>query len=242
MMGETEFCDLLSGNAVLLGVELTKPQTGAFFRYHRMLLNASHKMNLIRFKDELDLVGRHYLDSLVIVPHIPESVQSVVDVGAGAGLPGIPMKIARESLELTLVESQAKKSKFVADSLTTLDLSGTRVLCDRSENLGRSEKHRESYDLAVTRALAPMAVACEMCLPLVRVGGWFAVYKSLGADAEIQAALPAIQVLGGVIQERIETRVPVANMTTLLVVVSKLEETPGEFPRRPGVARKRPLS
>jgi 16S rRNA (guanine527-N7)-methyltransferase len=242
MMDQAEFRDVLRRGATRLGVPLSDDRAALFHRYHKMLLQASQNMNLVRFKDERELIGRHYLDSLAILPHIPESVRSVVDVGTGAGLPGIPIKIVRDDLDVTLVESQAKKAGFIDDCLTQLGLSGARCICERSEDMARSPEHRETYDLAVARALAPMAIACEMCLPLVRTGGWFAAYKSAKAAQEVAEASGAIDALGGVLEGSVDLTVPLADMTTVLIVVKKAKPTPPEFPRRAGVARKRPLS
>lgn len=177
-------------------------------------------------------------DSLALLAHLG-AARSLVDVGSGGGLPGLALKIARPDLELTLVESNRRKAAFLQHAAATLDLDGVDVLARRAEEAGQDSRWREHFDLAVARALAPMPVLVELCLPLVRIGGRLLAMKT-AAESEVEAAASAIARLGGEL-------VAIAPAPTAIrergqvVIVAKVAATPAEFPRRVGVPARRPL-
>ena len=177
-------------------------------------------------------------DSLALVPYL-EGARSLVDVGSGGGLPGLPLKIARPDLELTLIEANRRKAAFLEHAAATLELSGVRVVTARAEDAGRDPALRERFDVAVARALAEMAVLAELCLPLVRVGGRLLAMKA-AAQAEVAAALPALEVLGGELAGVFDAPTALRDRGQI-VVVRKVSPTPAEFPRRAGVPNRRPL-
>src|SRR2546430_7621031 len=176
-------------------------------------------------------------DSLVLLEHLGDA-RRLVDVGSGGGLPGLPLKIARPSLEVTLVEADQAKAAFLVQACASLDLEGVEVLARRAEEVGHDERYRESFDVAVARAVAPTPVLVELCLPLVRVGGRLLAQKT---DQEgLASARRAIELLGGSL-EQIAAAPSALRSSGTVVVISKIRPTPQEYPRRPGVPNRRPL-
>jgi 16S rRNA (guanine527-N7)-methyltransferase len=177
-------------------------------------------------------------DSLALLAHLGSS-RRLVDVGSGGGLPGLALKIARPDLELTLIEANHRKAAFLQHAAAVLGLEGVEVVARRAEEAGRDSAYRDHFDAAVARALAPMPVLVELCLPLVRVGGRLLAMKA-AAEAEVEAALPAIAKLGGELVA-IEAAPTAIRERGQVVVVAKIAPTPDEFPRRIGVPARRPL-
>ena len=176
-------------------------------------------------------------DSLVLLEHLGEA-HRLVDVGSGGGLPGLPLKIARPDLAITLIEADQAKAAFLVQACARLELEDVEVLARRAEEIGRDGRYRESFDVAVARAVAPLPVLVELCLPLVRVGGRLLAQKT---DKEpITPAERAIEVLGGS-RATIEQARSAVRRTGTLVIVEKVRPTPAPYPRRPGLARRKPL-
>jgi 16S rRNA (guanine527-N7)-methyltransferase len=176
-------------------------------------------------------------DSLVLLDFVPESGR-LVDVGSGGGLPGLPLKIARPGLDVTLVESDQAKAAFLVQAAARLGLSGVEVLAQPAEEVGQDPRHRESFDVAVARALAPLPVLVELCLPLVRVGGRLLAQKTQKEDPA--EAGHAIELLGGAI-EAVHEAPSAARAEGTVVSIRKVAPTPPDYPRRPGVPRRKPL-
>jgi 16S rRNA (guanine527-N7)-methyltransferase len=176
-------------------------------------------------------------DSLVLLDHLG-SAHTLVDVGSGGGLPGLPLKIARPELEVTLVEADEAKAAFLVQAAARLGLSGVEVVARRAEDVGRDDRYRERFDVAVARALAPMPVLAELCLPLVRVGGSLLAQKT-DLD-EVEAARHAIALLGGTL-ESVQPAPSTARQSGVVAVVAKISHTPTAYPRRAGVPSRKPL-
>jgi 16S rRNA (guanine527-N7)-methyltransferase len=176
-------------------------------------------------------------DSLVLLEHLGEA-RTLVDVGSGGGLPGLPLKIARPDLAVTLVEADQRKAAFLVQACATLGLDDVEVLARRAEDAGRDPRYRETFDVAVARAVAAMPVLAELCLPLVRVGGRLLAQKTDKED--IARAKHAIEMLGGLLDE-ISSAPSAARGAGTVVVVSKVRPTPAGYPRRPGAAARKPL-
>jgi 16S rRNA (guanine527-N7)-methyltransferase len=179
-------------------------------------------------------------DSLVLLDFLPPGPLRVIDVGSGGGLPGLPLRLARPDLSLTLLEANQRKAAFLVQTAATLGLSGVEVVARRAEEAGHDPRHREAYDFALARALAAMPVLVELCLPFVAVGGRLLAMKT-DAAAEAAAAEGAISRLGGELVE-IGGAATAARSLGQVVVVEKVRPTPPEFPRRPGVPGRRPLA
>ena len=178
-------------------------------------------------------------DSLVLLDHLGDA-NTVVDVGSGGGLPGLPLKIARPELKLTLVESDQAKAAFLVQAVARLGLGEVEVVARRAEEVGRDQRYREAFDVAVARALAPMPVLAELCLPLVRVGGRLLAQKTDTEKEEIDAAKHAIELLGGTL-EAVHPAASTARKSGVVVEVTKVRATPDGYPRRPGVPNRKPL-
>jgi 16S rRNA (guanine527-N7)-methyltransferase len=176
-------------------------------------------------------------DSLVLVDHLADA-RRVVDVGSGGGLPGLPLKIARPSLDMTLVEADGRKAAFLVRACAELGLLGVEVVDRRAEDVGRDPRYREVFDVAVARALAPLPVLAELCLPLVRVGGRLLAQKT--ASEDVTPAAHAIETLGGG-PARVLNAPSAARSSGTVVVVEKIRPTPDEYPRRPGAPGRKPL-
>lgn len=179
-------------------------------------------------------------DSLALLAYLPPGPLRVVDVGSGGGLPGLPLRLARPELQLTLLEANHRKAAFLVQAAARLGLEGVEVLAERAELTGRAAGRREAYDVALARALASMPVLAELCLPLVRVGGRLLAMKADAGD-EVAAAEAAIRRLGGEVVE-VGPAPTAARGLGQVVVVAKTAPTPAEFPRRPGVPGRRPLA
>jgi 16S rRNA (guanine527-N7)-methyltransferase len=176
-------------------------------------------------------------DSLVLLEHIGDG-KTVVDVGSGGGLPGLPLKIARPDLSMTLIESDQAKAAFLVRTCATLGLQGVEVVARRAEEVGQDPVYREAFDVAVARALAPMPVLAELCLPLVKVGGRLLAQKTETED--VSAAARAIDMLGGVLNQ-VKAAPSTARRAGTVVIVDKVRSTPPAYPRRPGVPARKPL-
>ena len=227
--------ELVSSGASELGIELSCEQLGQFDEFARMLVEANRKHNLTRITDPHDIVTRHYLDSLTCLSaRAIDSGSSVIDVGTGAGFPGIPMAIARNDLKVTLLDSLRKRLAFLEDAAGKLGLSNVETVHARAEDAGRDSAHREVYDVAVTRALSRVKVIVELCLPLVRVGGYLIAQKSKDVEHELDEARAMIGQLGGRLSEAARLTIPYTDIQRSLVIVEKTKPTPDEFPRRWG--------
>jgi 16S rRNA (guanine527-N7)-methyltransferase len=176
-------------------------------------------------------------DCLVLLDHLGDA-RTVVDVGSGAGLPGLPLKIVRPDLQVTLVESDQDKAAFLVHACATLDLAGVEVVARRAEEVGHDPRFREAFDVAAARALAPLPVLAELCLPLVRVGGRLLAQKTQSED--VAAATAAIEVLGGAMKA-VHPSPSLARSAGTVVVIEKVRPTPAAYPRRPGVPARKPL-
>lgn len=226
----------------LLGLRLNPRQTAALERYEQELIDWSQRINLTTIRDPDGIRTKHFLDSLTCLLALRESPPShLVDVGSGAGFPGIPLKIACPSMKVTLVESVGKKVEFCRHVVRTLGLEGIEVIHARAEDVGHMANHREAYDWAVARAVASLPVLVEYLLPLVRLGGHALALKGAAGPVEAQQAEGAIQILGGRLRRLIPISLPGVAEERYLVVIDKVAATPEMYPRKAGIPVKRPL-
>jgi 16S rRNA (guanine527-N7)-methyltransferase len=226
----------------VVGLRLSTTQAAALERYERELLDWNTRFNLTAVRDTHGVQVKHFLDSLTCFMALRDSpVNKVIDVGTGAGFPGLPLKIACPAMQLTLVESVGKKADFCRHVAKTLALDGVEVVQERVEVLGQQSAHREQYDWALARAVAAMPVLVEFLLPLVRVGGRALAMKGESGPAEAQTAERAMHMLGGHLRQLVPVHLPGVAEERYLVVVDKVAATPANYPRRVGVPAKRPL-
>lgn len=226
----------------LFGIKLAPGQLDALRRYREMLLEWNQIHNLTAIREAEEVRTKHFLDSLSCVQALRGSPPSrIVDVGTGAGFPGLVLKILYPQLQLTLVESVSKKVEFCRHVAQDLGLEGITYLHKRAEEVGQLPEYREQYDWAVARAVANLPVLAEYLLPLVRRGGIMLAMKGETAPAESQTAEYAIRVLGGHLRRLIPVTLPGVADQRYLVVVDKVAATPAVYPRRAGIPTKRPL-
>lgn len=230
---------------------LTEQQLCQFEVYYDMLVEKNRVMNLTTITEWGEVVEKHFLDSLAIVKTGKYFLEgagteyfqrelSVMDVGSGAGFPGIPLKIAFPKLRLTLTDSLNKRVRFLSDVIEKLDLKNTHAIHERAEILSKNPEYREKYDLVVSRAVANLSTLSEYCLPFVRVGGAFISYKSGACEEEIVSSETAVRLLGG--ERRGVERFRLGESGRSFVIIDKKRATPKRFPRKAGIPAKEPLN
>jgi 16S rRNA (guanine527-N7)-methyltransferase len=224
-------------------LSLTETQLNAFEQYSQELIAWNQRVNLTRIVEPEEIAVKHFLDSLSVCQALPALSFgfSVIDVGSGAGFPGLPLKIALPDIQLTLLESTGKKTAFLQHMVDTLNLTDVTVLTARAEEAGQQPTHREQYDVAVARAVSTLPILAEYTLPLVKVGGLVIVQKGQPATEEIKTATKALEVLGGKIRQILPVTVPGLNAERHLLVIDKHKPTAKQYPRRPGLPAKRPI-
>lgn len=225
-----------------LGIELSEGQRHQFNQFYELLVDWNTRMNLTGITEYDDVLSKHFFDSLTCIKGLEDwSGKKVIDVGTGAGFPGVPMKIANPTMEITLLDSLNKRIQFLDVVADDLGLENVELIHGRAEDFGQNPDYRETYDAAISRAVADLAVLSEYVLPFIRVGGFFVAQKSINAVDEIEQAKNAIGVLGGQIRDIIEVKVPGIDILHALVVIEKTNETPSKYPRKAGKPTKKPL-
>jgi 16S rRNA (guanine527-N7)-methyltransferase len=229
---------LLSDGAKELGIDLTALQLDQFSAFLRLLQEWNTRMNLTAITGERDIIIKHFLNALTLLPLVSLSGKKVIDVGTGAGMPGIPLAIACPDATFTLMDSLQKRIGFLEIVKEKLGLGNVHLVHARAEELGQDPKHREQYDVAIARSVASMPILAEYCLPLVRVGGTWAAYKAHDVQEESSNALTA---LGGTHSSRDAVTIPESAITHDIITIQKTAATPATYPRRPGAPKKKPL-
>ena len=228
--------------STVLGIRLVGTQLALLERYEQELMEWNTRINLTAIHDPKQIHVKHFLDSLSCLCVMRDTpMERVVDVGSGAGFPGLPLKIFYPPMRLTLVESVGKKANFCRHVVKKLGLEGVEVVQERAEAVGHMKNHREQYDWSLARAVAIMPVLVEYLLPLTRVGGAMLAMKGESAPAEAHAADHAIRMMGGHLRKLVPVTLPGVAEERYLVVVDKVAATPQSFPRRIGVPAKQPL-
>lgn len=226
----------------LTGEPLPSALQASFSTYQQELLDWNTRINLTAIREESEVEVKHFMDSLSLYPTLRKhKVTSLIDIGTGAGFPGIPLKILDPQLKLVLVESIEKKARFCQHILDTLQLQDAQVVVERAEAVGQNAAHREKYDCAVARAVAALPVLLEYLLPLVRVGGIAIAQKSAAVEEELAQARNACAILGGADMHVQQVTIPGLDAERNLVIVKKVKPTPATYPRRIGLPSKKPL-
>jgi 16S rRNA (guanine527-N7)-methyltransferase len=242
---------LLQAGCEELAIPLSPAQAAQFERYYHMLVTWNDRFNLTAITAYADVQTKHYLDCLAALPLIAQELAMplplvtplhLLDVGAGAGFPGIPLKLAGPRLKLTLMDGTGKKVQFLQTVVAELALTTTRVVQGRAEELGRDPAYRGQFDLVTARAVAPLSTLVEYLLPFVRRGGLAVIYKGAGAPQEFVEARRAIEILGGETVRLAPVRVPGLGEQRFIFLVKKIKATPDRYPRGQGLPRKKPLS
>src|SRR5690349_18383202 len=233
---------LIQDASTLFNVHITGRQATLFLSYEKELMEWNSKFNLTAIRDSESIRTKHFLDSLSCTLAWKSAPPNrLIDIGTGAGFPGVPLKIIYPNLKLTLVESVGKKAMFCQHIVRVLGLEQVDVIQCRAEDLGQKAEHREKYEWAVARAVANLNVLSEYLIPLVRVGGAMLAQKGENGPAEAQSAEEAMQLLGGKLKQLIPVNLPGVADDRYLVVVDKIAATPPKYPRKPGIPMKQPL-
>ncbi|MDQ7030962.1 MAG: 16S rRNA (guanine(527)-N(7))-methyltransferase RsmG [Ardenticatenia bacterium] len=224
-------------------VPLSAQQRRLLERYVELLLTWNRRMNLTAATSPEEIYTRHLLDALTLVPLVEARLvpKRLVDVGSGAGLPGVPLAVARPAWHVTLVEATGKKVRFLETVVDELGLTNVRVQHGRAEAVAHEPDHRQQYDVATARAVAKLPVLVELCLPFVRVGGYVMAPKGPDPEEELKVATRALARLGGRIEEVLPVQVPGLSGARTVIVIHKVRSTPQQYPRPPGRPAKRPL-
>lgn len=225
-----------------MGVELNDTQVQQFIKYHEILVEWNSFMNLTGITEYEEVVQKHFVDSLALCKAVDVSkAESLIDIGTGAGFPGIPLKIAYPHLKVTLLDSLQKRIKFLNEVAAQLGLQDVETIHGRAEDFAKPSMKRESYDLCVSRAVANLASLSEYCLPYVNLGGYFIPYKSGKVEEELETSKKAVFLLGGKIEEEVKFYLPDSDISRSLIKIKKVSATPKKYPRKSGMATKEPI-
>ena len=226
-----------------LDINLSEDQIKQFLIYYEMLIEKNKVMNLTGITEFQEVLVKHFLDSLACVKAVDMSkVNRIMDIGTGAGFPGVPLKIAFPHLEACLLDSLKKRVNFLEETFQLLKLENITAIHGRAEEFAKNKAYRETYDLCVSRAVSNLATLSEYCLPYVKTGGFFISYKSGTVQEEVEQAQKAVKILGGRIQDVVYFQLPDSEIQRSLVVIEKVKATPGRYPRKAGTPLKEPLS
>ncbi len=232
--------DLIKESQVL-GIEITKKHTEMLSEYEKILLEYNEVMNLTAITDHEEILEKHFLDSITLClsGKLTEGC-SLIDIGAGAGFPSMPVKIVREDINLTMIDSLNKRINFLNTVIENLQLKNAKAIHSRAEEGGKDKNFREKFDVATARAVADLAVLAEYAIPFVKVGGYFVAMKGNTPEEEINGAKKAIKEMGGQIEEVKEVVLP-SGIKHCLVIIKKIANTPSKYPRKAGKPSKEPI-
>lgn len=226
-----------------MGLALDEKQMAQYARYYELLVEWNEKINLTAITERDEVYLKHFYDSITLGLHtdVLEGEMTLCDVGAGAGFPSIPLKIAYPNLKVTIVDSLNKRINFLELLFKELGLEGVRCYHDRAETFGQNTEHRAAYDIVTARAVARMSVLSELCVPLVKKGGYFVAMKAASSKEELDDAKAAIATLGGKVEEDYAFELPKEEGERHIILIKKAKETPKKYPRKPGLPNKKPL-
>ena len=239
-MNDSTFNEKLLEKTDTLGVRFSVEQMEQFYKYMNLLIEWNKKINLTAITDPNEIILKHFIDSITILKYIKDD-STVVDVGTGAGFPGIPLSIMNPTLKITLVDSLNKRLTFLQEVINELNLKNVELVHARAEEFGQNKKYREKFDIATSRAVANLSTLSEYLLPLVKVDGIAISMKAGNASQEIEDAKKAIKTLGGKINNINEFNLPQSDIGRTIIIIDKIKETPSKYPRRAGTPAKDPI-
>lgn len=233
------FSKELESKAKQIEIELTKEQTEKYYNYMNLLLEWNEKINLTAIIEPREIILKHFVDSLTIAKYIKDD-EKLIDVGTGAGFPGIPLSIVKENTDIVLLDSLNKRINFLEEVKENLKLENITTIHGRAEEFGKNKNEREKYDIATSRAVAPLNILLEYLLPLVKVGGKAICMKGSNIE-EIENAKNALEILGGKIEKIEEITLPNSDIKRNIIIVKKVKNTPSKYPRKAGTPSKEPI-
>lgn len=239
-MKKEEFFEELQKQAKEINIELTKNQLEQFYLYMNLLIEWNEKINLTAIIEPEEIIKKHFIDSLTISKYVEKNAR-IIDVGTGAGFPGIPIKIARDSVNVTLLDALNKRLNFLNEVIEKNNLKDIQTVHFRAEEAGKNKSYREKFDIATSRAVASLNVLVEYLLPLVRIGGKCICMKGSNIAEEIEVSKKAISTLGGEIERIEEFELPGSDMRRNIIVIKKMKDTPVKYPRKAGTPSKEPI-
>lgn len=232
--------ELIINGSEKLGISLNDKQVGGLEEYARLLVEWNEKINLTAITDDEGIATKHFLDSLTAITTGYVNGR-VIDVGTGAGFPGLVLKIAKPDIELTLLDSLNKRINFLKDVCDKVGIDGVEFVHSRAEDGGKNRAYRGKFDTVVSRAVANLTVLSEWCIPFLKPGGYFLALKGPAADDELKDAKKAIGMLGGRVEDVVEAQIPYTDLKHKIIIIKKVGQTPMKYPRKPGIATKNPL-
>lgn len=239
-MNIDNFKELMCSYGREIDIEFNDKQMNQFYEYMNLLLEWNEKINLTAITEPEEVILKHFIDSLTINKYI-ENNKSIADVGTGAGFPGIPLKIYRPDLSITLVDSLNKRINFLNEVISKLDLKDISTVHSRIEDFGKDKKYRESFDYVTARAVANLTTLSEYLIPISKVGGKCICMKGNDIKEEINNSRNAINILGGKINEVDEFYLPNSDISRNVIIIEKIKNTPNKYPRKAGMPSKEPL-
>ena len=239
-MKEEEFNEKMRESLKELNIELSEKQLNQFYNYMNILIEWNKVMNLTNITEPEEIIQKHFVDSLTVLKSIKENA-SIIDVGTGAGFPGIPIKIAFPETRITLLDSLNKRIKFLEEVINKLELKNIETIHGRAEEVAHNKNYREKYDIAIARAVAPLNVLSEYLLPFVKIGGYAICMKGAKGKEEAVEGKNAIKILGGEITNSREFNLPNTEMARTIIEIEKIKNTEKKYPRKAGTPTKMPL-
>lgn len=239
-MEKKDWIQELEKKAKKMQIELSNQQLEQFYLYMNLLLEWNGKINLTAITDPKEIILKHFIDSITITPYL-KNAQSILDIGTGAGFPGIPLAILENSKDFVLMDSLNKRIIFLQEVIQNIALTRVQAIHGRAEELGKEKEHREHYDLVTSRAVAKLNILLEYMLPFVKVGGRCICMKSQEIEEELEEAKQAIELLGGKLERVDEIILPESDVKRKIIVIQKVRQTPIKYPRKPGTPTKEPI-
>ena len=225
-----------------IGISLSEKQISQFMTYYDLLVEWNSFMNLTAITEFDEVIDKHFIDSLAICEYVDfKNGDSLIDIGTGAGFPGIPLKIVFPELRITLLDSLNKRIKFLDTVIESLGLENVETIHGRAEDFAKQQSYREKYDFVISRAVANLATLSELCIPFAKEDKYFVSYKAEKCNEELEEAKKAISILGGKVEKQIEYKLPDTDMNRNLLLIKKVKSTPKKYPRKAGTPAKEPI-
>jgi len=236
------YFDAMSKACEKVGLTFDENKYNKFIKYKEMIQEWNKKINLTAITDDSEIIQKHFIDSIKSFNFkFLKDAKNIIDVGTGAGFPGIPIKIVNSGIEVVLLDSLNKRINFLNEVIKELDLKDIKAIHGRAEDFAKDKEYREKFDIATSRAVANMTVLSEFCMPYVKVGGYFLALKGPSIEQELKDSKNAIGTLGGRIQEVIKVDMEDSEMNHNLVIIKKMKSTDIKYPRKAGMVTKKPL-